>query len=115
MIKYGFLNTMKTHIKLYHNGRHTWNAPVILRIGCSIKVEEFPFDKQTCDVRFGGFTYKQSQLDLIPVNDTADLTKYSSMLSKSLLNYVLKYPRSLRAYVPICFTCLQSYEPLSFT
>ena len=77
----GFLNTMKTHIKLYHNGRHTWNAPVILRIGCAIKVDEFPFDTQTCDVRFGSFTYTHNQVDLIPENDTADLTKYSNMLS----------------------------------
>ena len=77
----GLLNSMKTHIKLYHNGRHTWNAPVILRIGCAIKVEEFPFDTQICDVRFGSLTYTQDQLNLIPENDTADLTKYSSMLS----------------------------------
>ena len=75
----GFLD--KTHIKFYHNRRHTWNVTVILRIGCDIKVEEFPFDTQTCDVRFGGFTYSHDQVDLIPENNTADLTKYSSMLS----------------------------------
>ena len=82
---------MKTHIKLYHNGTHTWDTPAILNIGCAIKVEEFPFDTQTCEVRFGSFTSDtQDQLDLIPENDTADLTKYSSMLSQRLLNNVLK-------------------------
>ena len=54
---------------------------MILRIGCNIKVEEFPFDTQTCDVRFGSFTYSHDQVDLIPENNTTDLTKYSSMLS----------------------------------
>ena len=87
----GFLNTMKTHIRLYHNGRHTWDTPAILNIGCAIKVEEFPFDMQTCEARFGSFTSDtQDQLDLIPENDTADLTKYSSVLSQRLLNNVPK-------------------------
>lgn len=42
---------------LQHDGRVTWKPPAMFRSTCEMDVEWFPFDIQSCLMRFGSWTY----------------------------------------------------------
>ncbi|CAC5395497.1 CHRNN [Mytilus coruscus] len=47
-----------------HTGDITWLPQAVFRSQCNIDVGTFPFDKQTCTLKFGSWTYNGNQLDL---------------------------------------------------
>jgi nicotinic acetylcholine receptor len=49
--------TIMTKAILHHNGRVKWTPPAIYKSSCEIDVEYFPFDQQTCFMKFGSWTY----------------------------------------------------------
>lgn len=53
-----------TKAKVEHNGRITWEPPVIYKSYCPIDIEFFPFDIQECFLKFGLWTYDGSLIDL---------------------------------------------------
>lgn len=63
---------------LNSNGENVWFVPVILRSFCQVDIEYFPFDEQTCILRFGSWTYHGLELDFNLLNDSVDLSKYKS-------------------------------------
>lgn len=63
---------MKTKIKVNHNGTNTWLAPSILQSSCKIDVHYFPFDEQTCSLKFGSWTYDAWRVDMKAENALAD-------------------------------------------
>lgn len=62
----GALDRFKTKLVLSSNGDIMWMAPKILTSSCKFDVTYFPFDKQTCKMKFGSWTYDGLRLDLIP-------------------------------------------------
>jgi hypothetical protein len=72
----GNLDRLSTRVKLFHDGKNMWLAPVMLRSKCKINVRYFPFDKQNCTMKFGSWTYDGNRVDVKKESDTADLTKY---------------------------------------
>ena len=56
--------TLMTKATLYNNGRVHWEPPAIYKSSCTINVEFFPFDEQTCLLKFGSWTYDGFQVDL---------------------------------------------------
>ncbi|XP_072023931.1 neuronal acetylcholine receptor subunit alpha-10-like [Amphiura filiformis] len=53
------------------DGNVTWYAPVILTTSCKVKVRYFPFDSQSCQLRFASWKHDMSQLDIL-YSDDAD-------------------------------------------
>ena len=51
-------------------------APIILKSECKIDVKYFPFDEQSCTLKFGSWTYNGKRIDIEAVNPTADLANY---------------------------------------
>ena len=53
-----------TKASLNYTGEVVWKPPAIYKSSCKINVEWFPFDEQSCDMKFGSWTYDGYQLDL---------------------------------------------------
>merc|ERR1719340_325160 len=56
--------TLATKATLWYNGLVEWKPPAIYKSSCEIDVEYFPFDEQTCVMKFGSWTYDGYQVDL---------------------------------------------------
>ena len=49
--------TIMTKAILHYDGQVIWKPPAIYKSSCGIDVEYFPFDEQTCFMKFGSWTY----------------------------------------------------------
>ncbi|NP_001091691.1 nicotinic acetylcholine receptor alpha4 subunit isoform X1 [Apis mellifera] len=56
--------TLATKATIYHQGLVEWKPPAIYKSSCEIDVEYFPFDEQTCVLKFGSWTYDGFKVDL---------------------------------------------------
>ncbi|KAE9552232.1 hypothetical protein FO519_004541 [Halicephalobus sp. NKZ332] len=56
--------TIMTKAKVSFNGTVQWTPPAIYKSMCQIDVEWFPLDAQTCEMRFGSWTYGGLEVDL---------------------------------------------------
>lgn len=64
---YFFFNiqvTLMTKATLKYTGEVFWEPPAIYKSSCEINVEYFPYDEQTCFMKFGSWTYNGAQVDL---------------------------------------------------
>lgn len=57
-----------TKAVLRHTGKVLWTPPAIFKSSCEIDVRYFPFDQQTCFMKFGSWTYDGNQIDLKHIN-----------------------------------------------
>ena len=56
--------TLATKVTLFHTGFVHWKPPAIYHSSCEMDVEYFPFDEQTCVMKFGSWTYDGFQVGL---------------------------------------------------
>ncbi|XP_018399354.1 PREDICTED: acetylcholine receptor subunit alpha-like isoform X2 [Cyphomyrmex costatus] len=56
--------TLATKATIYSQGLVEWKPPAIYKSSCEIDVEYFPFDEQTCVLKFGSWTYDGFKVDL---------------------------------------------------
>nr|XP_053626193.1 acetylcholine receptor subunit alpha-like [Cherax quadricarinatus] len=61
--------TLSTKATLHMTGLVEWKPPAIYKSSCEIDVEYFPFDEQTCVMKFGSWTYDGFQVDLRHVDE----------------------------------------------
>ncbi|EDO38974.1 predicted protein, partial [Nematostella vectensis] len=71
----GSLYGFKAKIKVSHTGLNMWLAPTILTTSCKINVKYFPFDQQSCTLKFGSWTYDAGSVD-IDTSPTASIKGY---------------------------------------
>lgn len=55
--------TLLTKATVFHTGEVNWNPPAIYKSSCEMDVEWFPFDKQSCLMKFGSWTYDGNEVD----------------------------------------------------
>lgn len=72
--------TLSTKATLHMNGLVEWKPPAIYKSSCEIDVEYFPFDEQTCVMKFGSWTYDGFQVCPLSVSFKVSLSVcYSSI------------------------------------
>lgn len=49
--------TLMTKATVYYTGLVVWQPPAVYKSSCSIDVEFFPYDVQTCVLKLGSWTY----------------------------------------------------------
>ena len=49
--------TLLTKALVYYTGKVSWKPPALFRSTCEIDVKWFPFDIQSCLMKFGSWTY----------------------------------------------------------
>ncbi|KAF6016708.1 nAChRa4 [Bugula neritina] len=64
--------TLMTKATVHSTGRVVWEPPAIYKSSCNIDVEFFPFDIQTCEMKFSSWTYDGFLVDLKHI-DQADI------------------------------------------
>lgn len=64
--------TILTKAILHHDGHVIWKPPAIYKSSCEIDIEYFPFDEQTCTMKFGSWTYDGYTIDLRHKNEKDD-------------------------------------------
>lgn len=64
--------TIMTKAILHHDGKVVWKPPSIYKSACTIDVEYFPFDEQTCTMKFGTWTYDGNSVDLKHKSQSGD-------------------------------------------
>ncbi|CAJ1087742.1 neuronal acetylcholine receptor subunit alpha-2-like [Xyrichtys novacula] len=80
-----------TKAHLFHTGRVRWVPPAIYKSSCSIDVTFFPFDQQSCKMKFGSWTYDRAKIDLEPFETTVDLKNYWESGEWAIVNAVGTY------------------------
>ncbi|XP_024941279.1 acetylcholine receptor subunit alpha-like isoform X3 [Cephus cinctus] len=56
--------TLMTKATVYYTGLVVWQPPAVYKSSCSIDVEFFPYDVQTCVLKLGSWTYDGFKVDL---------------------------------------------------
>lgn len=59
-----YVVTTLTKAVLHYTGKVSWMPPAIFKSSCEIDVRYFPFDQQTCFMKFGSWTYDGFQVIL---------------------------------------------------
>lgn len=86
-----FAVTHLTKAHLFHDGRIKWTPPAIYKSSCSIDVTFFPFDQQSCKMKFGSWTYDRAKIDLISMASDVDQMDYWESGEWVIVNAVGKY------------------------
>lgn len=88
----------KSNVLIYPNGEVLWVPPAIYQSSCTIDVTYFPFDQQTCIMKFGSWTFNGDQVSLALYNNKnfVDLSDYW----KSGTWDIIEVPAYLNVYQP---------------
>lgn len=92
------------------DGTVFWMPQAIFKSSCSIDITYFPFDSQTCYLKFGSWTYDGNKLDVMFWNDFQGfvLTDYVAsnewdILDSSAVKNVEHYPCCAEPYSDLTF------------
>ena len=82
--------TLSTKATVHSNGLVEWKPPAIYKSSCEIDVEYFPFDEQTCVMKFGSWTYDGFKVRLLP-NSTKKKKEIYTSPSIYLIFYIFSF------------------------
>ncbi|XP_041374386.1 neuronal acetylcholine receptor subunit alpha-6-like [Gigantopelta aegis] len=78
---------MQCNVMLHSDGTVIWGPPARLRSSCKVDITFFPFDIQTCHLKFGSWIYDKSQVDLLNKSSRVDVTNYITNGEWRLVKY----------------------------
>ncbi|XP_065211418.1 neuronal acetylcholine receptor subunit alpha-10-like isoform X2 [Planococcus citri] len=71
-------SVINTNVIVSHTGEVVWLSHGIYRSSCDIDVQYFPFDVQSCTLKWASWTYDGYQLDLIKQTEKGDVSNYKA-------------------------------------
>ncbi|XP_043259115.1 acetylcholine receptor subunit alpha-L1 isoform X2 [Colletes gigas] len=120
--------TTMTKAILHYTGKVLWTPPAIFKSSCEIDVRYFPFDQQTCFMKFGSWTYDGFQIDLKHINQNMgdkvevgiDLREYYPSVEWDILGVPAEqhkkfYPCCVEPYPDIFFNITLRRKTLFYT
>ncbi|KAK9890652.1 hypothetical protein WA026_012011 [Henosepilachna vigintioctopunctata] len=124
-----YVITTMTKAVLKHTGKVLWTPPAIFKSSCEIDVRYFPFDQQTCFMKFGSWTYDGNQIDLKHINQKVgenkvevgmDLREYYPSVEWDILGVPAErhekyYPCCAEPYIDIFFNITLRRKTLFYT
>ncbi|XP_065156157.1 acetylcholine receptor subunit alpha-like 2 isoform X2 [Atheta coriaria] len=124
-----YVVTTMTKAVLQHTGKVLWTPPAIFKSSCEIDVRYFPFDQQTCFMKFGSWTYDGNQIDLKHINQKVgedkvevgiDLREYYPSVEWDILGVPAErhekyYPCCAEPYPDIFFNITLRRKTLFYT
>lgn len=51
-----------TDVAVGSKGKCVWSGPATFKVNCKMKIHEWPFDNQTCELAFGSYSYGKNLL-----------------------------------------------------
>nr|CAD7203389.1 unnamed protein product [Timema douglasi] len=69
---------INTNVIVTYTGEVVWLSHGIFRSSCDINVEYFPFDIQSCNMKWASWTYDGYQLDLLKQTEAGDVSNYQA-------------------------------------
>ena len=66
----GGLDMSKAVIGMQSNGRHSLMLPITFHSSCKVNAGNFPFDTQTCKLKFGSWTFNNHKVALQAPTDS---------------------------------------------
>ncbi|XP_062607792.1 neuronal acetylcholine receptor subunit alpha-10-like isoform X2 [Saccostrea cucullata] len=70
-------SSISTNIPISSQGQVLWWSQWIFKSTCTMDIQYFPFDVQTCFLDFGSWSFDNSYINVIPVNQDAHLDFYN--------------------------------------
>lgn len=109
--------TTMTKATLYNTGQVKWEPPAIFKSSCDIDVRYFPFDEQTCWLKFGSWTFDGFMIDLshIAAQKDSDHVEQGIDLTEYFLNVewdILQVPAERHEKFYPC--CPEPYPDIFF-
>jgi hypothetical protein len=95
--------TIMTKAILNYTGKVMWKPPAIYKSFCEIDVEYFPFDEQTCFMKFGSWTYDGYLVRIFLLNrNSFFFSSWGGVKPSLLFTETIKWPKECRLL--ICYT-----------
>ncbi|CAH1801331.1 unnamed protein product [Owenia fusiformis] len=112
--------THKTLVKVDSKGSVLWVPHMTLKTKCAMNFRRFPYDTQTCQLKFGSWIYTMKQLDLQPSDELKDLNSFKQPRGWVLTKFnhkriIQKYGCCEDAYVDIVYELQVSRRSSFFT
>ncbi|KAL1244791.1 Cullin-3 [Trichinella spiralis] len=85
-----------SNLVVYSDGKINWIPPAIVRSSCKMDVTWFPFDDQTCCLKFGSWTYNDRKLVLEQGGNGWDMSEYIENGEWLLVDYPVR--RTVKLY-----------------
>ncbi|XP_074038713.1 acetylcholine receptor subunit beta-like 2 isoform X1 [Leptinotarsa decemlineata] len=109
--------TLMTKATLSYTGEVIWKPPSIYKSSCEINVQYFPFDEQSCLMKFGSWTYNGLQVDLKHMDQISgsNIVKVGIDLSEFYLSVewdILAVPATRNEEYYPC--CSEPYSDITF-
>jgi len=105
-----FDSTYQTNVVVRNNGTCNYLPPGIFKSTCKIDITWFPFDDQSCLLKFGSWTYDGFQLDLtLQSDDGGDISNFNPNGEWDLLGV----PGQRNMFYYSC--CPEPYVDITFT
>ena len=78
------------------DGTVYWNSPKVIRLSCDVDARYYPWDEQTCALKYGSWAFDGSKLDIINSSSSGDISGYSRNSEWSVISFGVK--RSVQYY-----------------
>ncbi len=102
-------NLKHTRVMVESNGNVFWSRPGSINSICDFNLENYPYDSQTCLLKFGSWTYSENDLVLTQRKYDIDLTYYKEneeweLLDTTSQTNLMKYSCCSESFYDITFT-----------